>query len=404
MVLIIFNMKNLLIENFLENKVLKRKSFFQNDIDNNFDFFSKEIKNKNVLVIGGAGSIGSSYIKEILNYIPKKLIVVDLNENGLTELTRYLRSSSILKNETIFKTYPIDVNSEIFIKLFNSSDKFHVVANFAAHKHVRSEKDIFSIEAMIRNNVFGAFNLINVLLNNPPNHFFCVSTDKAANPVNIMGASKKLMESIILESKKLLKVSTARFANVAFSNGSLLESFVKRLNYGQAIPCPSDIRRFFVSPKESGQICLIATFLGESGDIFFPKFNHNDQIYFKDILKDFLEFNELEPVYYSDEFSAKRHKISNSKWPVYVFSSDTSGEKEFEEFYTSFEDLDLKKFNSVGLVKNSKFNFKTKEIIEELDNIFKNDSPTKKDLVLCLNKFVKNFEHIEKGKNLDQKM
>ena len=212
------------------------------------------------------------------------------------------------------------------------------------------------------------------------------------------------MESIILESKKLLKVSTARFANVAFSNGSLLESFVKRLNYGQAIPCPSDIRRFFVSPKESGQICLIATFLGESGDIFFPKFNHNDQIYFKDILKDFLEFNELEPVYYSDEFSAKRHKISNSKWPVYVFSSDTSGEKEFEEFYTSFEDLDLTKFNSVGLVKNSKFNFKTKEIIEELDNIFKNDSPTKKDLVLCLNKFVKNFEHIEKGKNLDQKM
>ena len=276
------------------NKNLKEKISFQSDIEKNYKHLSDQIFDKKILVVGGAGTIGSSYIKQILKFNPSKITVVDINENGLTELTRDLRSSNLLDYNPEYITYPVNLLSETFDKIFNS-EKWHVIANFSAHKHVRSEKDKISIEALIKNNVFGAIKLLNLSQLNSPKYFFSVSTDKAANPVNIMGASKSLMEKLILSKKNLFRVTTARFANVAFSNGSLLDGFVNRLNKKQPLSCPSDIKRFFVTPEQSGQICLLATFLGESGNIFFPKLVQKDQIYFKDIALDFIR-NKFEPI------------------------------------------------------------------------------------------------------------
>ena len=231
--------------------------------------FSADLNNLNdkpvqcALIIGGAGTIGSNYIKQVLNFKPSKIVVVDTNENGLTELTRDLRSSNLLDYKPEYITYPVNFLSETFDKIFWSND-FDLIANFSAHKHVRSEKDKISVEALIKNNVYGAIKLLELCSQRTPKYFFSVSTDKAANPVNIMGASKSLMEKLILSKQNEFRVSTARFANVAFSNGSLLDGFLYRLNKKQPLSCPSDIKRFFVTPEQSGQICLLATFLGSS--------------------------------------------------------------------------------------------------------------------------------------------
>ena len=260
------------ISEFIEQFVIKRKnSLFLNDLNNNKQKLIQEISGKSILVVGGAGTIGTSFIKAALKYLPKKLIVVDVNENGLTELTRTLRSNSKIILPKNYITYPVSYDSEVFYKILERHKNFDIVANFAAHKHVRSEKDIFSIEAMFRNNVINAKRFLDYLTLNKPDHFFCVSTDKATNPVNIMGASKKLMENLIMSYSKDIKITTARFANVAFSNGSLLYGFIERLLQRQPISCPSDVRRFFVSPKESGEICLLTCILGKSGEIYFPK-------------------------------------------------------------------------------------------------------------------------------------
>ena len=244
-------------------KAFYRKISFDKDTFESKNILINKICNQNILVIGGAGTIGSSYIKQILKFKPLKITVVDINENGLTELTRDLRSSNLLDYNPEYITYPVNLLSETFDKIFNS-ESWQVVANFSAHKHVRSEKDKISVEALIKNNVFGTIKLLNLCEENPPNYFFSVSTDKAANPVNIMGASKSLMEKLILSKKNNFRVSTARFANVAFSNGSLLDGFIYRLNKKQPLSCPSVIKRFFVTPEQSGQICLLATFLGET--------------------------------------------------------------------------------------------------------------------------------------------
>ena len=264
------------IEQFIGESVTGRKeSLLKNDLIKFHDAIYEQVNNKAVLVIGGAGTIGSSFIKALLRYKPGKLIVVDINENGLTELVRDCRSRSDISLPKDFKTYPINFGDKIFNKIFKQEAPFDIVANFAAHKHVRSEKDVYSIEGMIENNVLKAKKLLDLLLQYPPQHFFCVSTDKAANPVNVMGASKKLMEEVILAYSTELKITTARFANVAFSNGSLFAGFIDRIMKHQPLSCPSDVKRFFVSPQESGEICLSACVLGESGDIFFPKLDEN---------------------------------------------------------------------------------------------------------------------------------
>ena len=359
-----------------------------------------------VLVIGGAGTIGSNYIKCLLKFKPLKLVVVDINENGLTELTRDLRSSKLMDYNPEYITYPVDMLSNIFDKIFHS-DNFDLVANFSAHKHVRSEKDKISIEALIRNNVFGAIKILELCSKRPPKYFFSVSTDKAANPVNVMGASKALMEKLIISKKNQFRVSTARFANVAFSNGSLLDGFTYRINKKQPLSCPSDIKRFFVTPEQSGQICLLATFLGNSGNIFFPKLDfHKDQIYFKDIALDFLKQNKFEPQLIKSEKEAKEFNFEMypNKYPIYFFKTDTSGEKTCEEFYTEEEDYDINKYNSLGFINSKDVKISFKDIEADFQNVFANPDLAKSDIIAVIKKYVTNFEHIETGKHLDQKM
>lgn len=388
------------------HKVIPKKISFKKDIDDNQADLNLYINGSKCLIIGGAGTIGSHYIKQILKYKPSKITVVDINENGLTELTRDLRSSNLLDYNPDYITYPVNLLSDIFDKIFNS-EEWNVVANFSAHKHVRSEKDKISIEALIKNNVFGAIKLLNLCELNPPSYFFSVSTDKATNPVNIMGASKSLMEKLILSKKDKFRVSTARFANVAFSNGSLLDGFINRINKKQPLSCPNDIKRFFVTPEQSGEICLLATFLGETGNIFFPKLDfYKDQIYFKNIALEFLKENGFEPEIVKTEKEAKEFDFNknNKKYPIYFFKTDTSGEKTYEEFFSENEDFNLNKFNSLGYINSEKTKISFLDVKNDFDTVFNNFKSTKLDIVNTIKKYITDFMHIETGKNLDQKM
>ena len=388
------------------NNIIPKKIDFHKDIDNHYAILSNEIANSRILVIGGAGTIGSNYIKQILNYKPSKIVVVDINENGLAELTRDLRSSKLLDYNPEYITYPVNLLSKTFDKIFDL-ERWQVVANFSAHKHVRSEKDKISVEALIKNNVYGAMKLLNLSEQNPPKYFFSVSTDKAANPVNVMGASKSLMEKIILSKKNNFRVSTARFANVAFSNGSLLDGFVYRLNKQQPLSCPSDIKRFFVTPVQSGQICLLATFLGETGNIFFPKLDfHKDQIYFKDIALDFLNQNGFVPKLVQSEKEAKDFDFNEqpNKYPIYFFKTDTSGEKTYEEFYTEEEDYEINTYHSLGFINSPDVNISYEDLKFSFEEVFNNINTNKSDIVSVIKKYVPDFMHIETGKHLDQKM
>jgi len=403
---------NLDIDHFIKTVVTKREiSLLKDDFNKYHVELENRINHKNVLVIGGAGTIGSSYIKAILKFKIAKLVVVDINENGLTELVRDLRSSEGYHIPAEFITYPVNFGDAVFEKLFRHHGPFHIVANFAAHKHVRSEKDIFSIEAMIENNVLRARKLLDLLLQFPPEHFFCVSTDKAANPVNIMGASKKLMEELIMAYSDKLPIKTARFANVAFSNGSLPLGFLERMQKKQPWSCPRGIRRFFVSPQESGELCLMASIMGHSGDIFFPKLDEEkDMIPFDQMALDLLHSMGLEPDICATEEEAVQKalllKESSTSYPVYFFGSDTSGEKAFEEFFTENEKLDNDSFIHLGVVKNSKKRgiHEIDEIFGQLRALFASDQVTKAAIVEILKHYLPNFEHIETGKSLDQKM
>ena len=383
-----------------------KKISFDKDLQLSKSLLNSKINNSNILVIGGAGTIGSSYIKQILKYKPSKITVVDINENGLTELTRDLRSSNLLDYKPEYITYPVNLLSDTFDKIFNS-DTWQVVANFSAHKHVRSEKDKISVEALIKNNVYGAIKLLNLCELNSPKYFFSVSTDKAANPVNIMGASKSLMEKLILSKKDNFRVSTARFANVAFSNGSLLDGFIYRLNKKQPLSCPEDIKRFFVTPEQSGQICLLATFLGDTGNIFFPKLDfHKDQIYFKDIALDFIKDNGFEPKLVQSEKEAKEFDFDkySTKYPIYFFKTDTSGEKTYEEFFTEEENYDINTYDSLGFINTSEIKISFEDVKADFEGVFSNSNSDKSDIVIIIKKYVPDFMHIETGKHLDQKM
>ncbi len=400
------------LDSFIKEYVTRRnESLLDADFRKYDTEMQKRINGKSVLVIGGAGTIGSSYIKAILKFKISKLVVVDINENGLTELVRDLRSSAGYNIPDEFITYPVNFGDRVFERIFYHHGPFQIVANFAAHKHVRSEKDIYSIEAMIENNVLRARKLLDLLLQEPPEHFFCVSTDKAANPVNIMGASKKLMEEMIMAYSSKLPIKTARFANVAFSNGSLPLGFLDRLNKRQPWSSPTGIRRFFVSPQESGELCLMASIMGESGDIFFPKLDENkDMIPFDQMAIDLLNTLGLKPdICKSEEVARQKALLLNEKstsYPIYFFGSDTSGEKSYEEFFTEKEELDNDSFINLGVVKNSK-----KRSIQEIDGIFdqlhtlfESKNVTKNSIVDILKVYLPNFQHIETGKGLDSKM
>lgn len=398
------------LEKFINKYVTKRsESMFLQDICENRERISRQVDGKSILVIGGAGSIGSSFIRAILNFNPSSLIVVDINENALTELTRDLRSStSYIPNE--FITYPMDYASETFVKMFRSRKGFDIVANFSAHKHVRSEKDIYSIEALMRNNVVSAKRLLNVISEYPPKAYFCVSTDKAANPVNIMGASKRIMEDVIFSYSDIFPVKTARFANVAFSNGSLPAGFLARLDKRQPLSAPLDIKRFFVSPEESGQICLLACTLGANREIFFPKLDEEQMMSFDEIATALLKelgYNIKRCESETDAIKrAKLLTVESTEYPVFYSTSNTSGEKSYEEFYTKEEIIDLDQFKSLGIVVDKKIPNKSEvdRLIDRIIDIFEDEHASKELLVEVLEEYLPSFSHIETGKSLDSKM
>ena len=396
---------------FINSSVTKRSESL---LSNDYELFDSKLKNridhKSVLVIGGAGTIGSNYIKALLRYKPKRLYVVDINENGLTELVRDLRSSTGYNIPKDFKTYPINFGDKVFEKIIRNEGPFEIVANFAAHKHVRSEKDHYSIEAMVDNNVLKAKHLLDLLVEFSPEYFFCVSTDKAANPVNVMGASKKLMEEVILAYSKKIPITTARFANVAFSNGSLPFGFIERIMKKQPLSAPLKIKRYFVSPTEAGEICLMACIMGNSGEIFFPKLNESNFETFSNIAERFLKALGYEPDYCQTEQEAREKALnlstSSKLYPVYFFDSDTSGEKSFEEFYTKGEDLDMERFPNLGVIKNPKSRSfeEIDDLFIKLNSVFLQENLTKSKIVSVIKEFLPNFAHIETGKSLDQKM
>lgn len=396
---------------FISNYVTKRsESMFLSDIKTNNQLLSNKIKNKTVLVIGGAGSIGSSFIKAILPFQPASLVVVDINENALAELTRDLRSTKGMFVPEEYIAYPMDFAAPVFRKMFVARRGFDIVANFSAHKHVRSEKDVYSVEALVQNNVLHAKGLLDLLAEYPPEEFFCVSTDKAANPVNIMGASKRIMEDLIFSYSDRFPVKTARFANVAFSNGSLPAGFLERIAKLQPISAPSDVKRYFVSPEESGQICMLACMLGENRSIFFPKLEEEQMMTFDSIATNLLhEYgyqvlkceSDQEAIEKSDELKAR-----STMYPVHFELSDTSGEKQFEEFFTENETVDMERFQSLGVITDKQIcdRDKLSTLFVKLENIFSQEDVKKEDIVRIIGDYLPNFSHIETGKSLDGKM
>ena len=397
------------LNKFISKNITNRTiSMFENDIKANIVELSQKINDKTVLVIGGAGTIGSSYIHSLLRFKPKSLVVVDINENGLTELTRDLRSSKDLFVPNDYVTYPMSYADPIFYKMFKHRNGFDIIANFSAHKHVRSEKDKFSIEALLNNNLINAKGLLDLLLEYPPKNFFCVSTDKAANPVNIMGGSKKIMEDMIMTYSNKFPVTTARFANVAFSNGSLPAGFLERISKNQPLSAPKDITRYFVSPQESGQICLLACIIGNSGEIYFPKLKKEQVMTFSEIALKLLEQHNFKIELCNSEKEAidKAKNIVTGSYPVYFSNSETTGEKPYEEFYTDEEQIDLGRYNALGVVINT-----IPKSLSEINNLFvllkssfENSETSKEDILLIMKNFLVNFDHKETGKSLDSKM
>lgn len=398
------------LNKFIKRYVTKRpQSMFLNDIESHKEELSKKIAGKSVLVIGGAGSIGSSFIRALLPFKPASLVVVDYNENALAELTRDLRSTKGMYIPDNYLPYPMDFASPVFEKMFRNRGGFDIVGNFSAHKHVRSEKDIYSVEALIQNNVLHAKLLLDLLTEFPPEEYFCVSTDKAANPVNIMGASKRIMEDVIFSYSDKFPVKTARFANVAFSNGSLPAGFTARLQKLQPISAPSDVKRYFVSPEESGQICMLSCMLGNNREIFFPKLNEEQMMSFDKIATAFLQENGFEVLECASDEEAidKAENLKNGslQYPVHFSGSNTSGEKAYEEFFTDTEIVDQDRLNALGIVTGKEIPDKDKidNLFSKLNEAFATET-SKEKIIEIIKEYLPNFEHIETGKSLDSKM
>ena len=399
------------LSSFINQYVTKRvKSMFSIDVETNMNVISNEIEGRTVCVIGGAGSIGSSFIKALLPFKPASLVVVDTNENSLAELTRDLRSTKDMFIPADYVTYPMDFASPVFEKMFRARKGFDIVGNFSAHKHVRSEKDIYSIEALIQNNVIHARQLLDLLSEYPPENYFCVSTDKAANPVSIMGASKRLMEDVIFSYSEKFSVKTARFANVAFSNGSLPAGFLSRIQKLQPLTAPNDVRHYFISPEESGQICLLSCILGKNREIFFPKLQEAQMMTFDAIGTELLKAYGYEVLKCSSDAEAiskaEDLKSGSLLYPVHYSESNTSGEKPFEEFVTDNESVDYDRFTSLGVITDKTIPDQNRinSLFDNLNYVFSKSSTTKAEIVNIIQEYLPCFEHIETGKSLDSKM
>jgi len=387
----------------------REKELFTDDIKNYNEELKTIISSSTFLVIGGAGSIGQAVTKEIFKRNPKKLHVVDISENNMVELVRDIRSSfGYIDGD--FQTFALDIGSIEYDAFIKADGQYDYILNLSALKHVRSEKDPFTLMRMVDVNIFNTDKTLQQAIDNSTKKYFCVSTDKAANPVNMMGASKRIMEMFVHRKSKEINVSMARFANVAFSDGSLLHGFNQRIQKQQPIVAPNDIKRYFVTPQESGELCLMSCIFGENRDIFFPKLSENlHLISFADIAVKYLENLGYEPYLCKDEDEARalaKTLPQEGKYPCLFTSSDTTGEKDFEEFFTDNEVLDMEQFRNLGVIKNealfdeallNSFETKIKGLKEKL-------SWKKEDIVEAFFKLIPDFGHKETGKYLDGKM
>lgn len=387
----------------------RKELLFSNDISNHEDELKEIVSSSRFLVIGGAGSIGQAVTKEIFKRNPIKLHVVDISENNMVELVRDIRSSfGYIEGD--FQTYALDIGSTEYDAFINSDGKYDYVLNLSALKHVRSEKDPFTLMRMINVNVFNTDKTIQQSINKGVKKYFCVSTDKAANPVNMMGASKRIMEMFLMRRSKEINISTARFANVAFSDGSLLHGFNQRIQKKQPIVAPNDIKRYFVIPQESGELCLMSCIFGENRDVFFPKLSESlHLITFAKIAIKFLKQLGYEPFLCKDENEARNLMDTlpqEGKWPCLFTESDTTGEKDFEEFYTDKEVLDMERFVNLGVIKNE-LNIEENQLnlfTSSIDAMKKNAKWNKEEIVKLFHALIPNFGHKETGKYLDAKM
>ncbi|MFT4612284.1 MAG: FlaA1/EpsC-like NDP-sugar epimerase [Glaciecola sp.] len=387
----------------------RNKMLFTKDIQSHKDELYSKVSSSKFLVLGGAGSIGQAVVKEIFKRNPLKLHVVDISENNLVEVVRDIRSSfGYIKGD--FKTFALDIGSIEYDAFIASDGHYDYVLNLSALKHVRSEKDPFTLMRMINVNVFNTDKTIQQSIDKKVKKYFCVSTDKAANPVNMMGASKRIMEMFLMRRSQEINISTARFANVAFSDGSLLHGFNQRIQKKQPIVAPNDIKRYFVVPQEAGELCLSSCMLGDNRDIFFPKLEESlHLISFADIAVKYLKNLGYEPYLCETEEDARTHiekHIANKKWPCLFTKSDTTGEKDFEEFFTDSEVLDMDRFSGIGIIKNEPI-YDTDKLNHFTDTIerLKNQKSWNKDILVDLfHHMIPDFGHKETGKYLDSKM
>lgn len=395
------------------NDILKligrTNELFVSDIKSSEVELSDKVSSSSFLVLGGAGSIGQAVVKEIFKRAPRKLHVVDISENNLVELVRDIRSSfGYIEGD--FQTYSLDIGSAEYDSFIEHDGNYDYVLNLSALKHVRSEKDPFTLMRMINVNISNTDKTIQQSIDKGSRKYFCVSTDKAANPVNMMGASKRIMEMFLMRRSEDIEISTARFANVAFSDGSLLHGFNQRIQKHQPIVAPNDIKRYFVTPKESGELCLMSCLFGANRDIFFPKLSENlHLITFADIAVRYLNNIGYEPYLCETEEEARRlikTLPEQGKWPCLFTKSDTTGEKDFEEFYTTNEVLDMKRFQSLGVIKNeANYNQKLLHSFEEsLETMRQRKHWTKDEIVKLFYMMIPDFAHKEVGKYLDGKM
>jgi FlaA1/EpsC-like NDP-sugar epimerase len=398
----------------MENKDIfkilgRKKSLFNEDLLNLEEELNSEINQSSFLIIGAAGSIGKAVTTEIFKRNPKVIHVVDINENNLVELVRTLRSTrGYIKGD--FKSYVLDIGSSYFKYFIESQGPYDYVLNLSALKHVRSEKDIFSLMRLIKVNILNTISSIEIVSAFSAKKYFCVSTDKAANPVNMMGASKRIMEAFLKTLSKKIDISSSRFANVAFSDGSLLHGFEQRYKYNQPISIPTDVERYFITPQESGELCMLSAIFGKNNEIFFPKTKKDFKLSsFYNILENYLDHRGyvIHPCENEEEsrLSAKK-LIKQKKWPVHLFKTDTTGEKSFEEFYEEKEECNFSKFLTIGIINNLLYLSEDtlNAFLEEIDSLKTNNSWTKEDLVSLFENTLPNFKHFEEGKNLDQKM
>jgi FlaA1/EpsC-like NDP-sugar epimerase len=387
----------------------RQRLLFEADVFRHEQQLQQMVSQSKFLVIGGAGSIGQAVTREIFKRDPKILHVIDLSENNMVELVRELRSTlGYIKGD--FQTFAIDCGSVEFKALMNASDGYDYVLNLSALKHVRSEKDPFTLMRMLQTNIVNSLHIYQQAAQMGAKKYFVVSTDKAANPVNMMGASKQIMEMCLMQDNYNLPISMARFANVAFSDGSLLHGFNQRFMKKQPISAPSDIQRYFITPQEAGELCLISCLLGENKEILFPKIEEElDLTNFSDIAIQYISALGFEPYQCETEDEARQRSeglIENGQWPCFFFSSDTTGEKPFEEFFTDNEILNLEKFEAIGIIQQqcAADPKKLSTFLEQLNAIQYRGCWDKSTLVELVKTVIPNFGHQEKGKNLDSRM